>query len=210
MNNMGGGGTQGPETGDNAGSDGQGNVGQSGADSPGPVAANDGPQQNISLTGWPRQISWNQFRDVESRPGGAAEDALINPETITGQGSTREANGQWMLAELELTVVVNSQSWVVRSRKSDALRSHEQGHFDIHGIIAGRDVVEPLRRVRARNNRRLARQINRILLRARRRAQQMSNRYDEDTNHGLDEDRQTAWEQRIRNAINNNTRLTAP
>ena len=42
------------------------------------------------------------------------------------------------------------------------------------------------------------------------RGQRMTNAYDEDTNHGLAAERQAAWEQQIRNAIDNNTRLTAP
>jgi hypothetical protein len=116
-----------------------------------------------------------------------------------------------MLAELVLQIVVNrTNSWVVTSRKSAALRAHEQGHFDIHGIIVGRDLVAELRAIRARSNRALGVAIRRKMRQAMRRGQRMTNTYDEDTNHGLDTARQAAWEQQIRNAIDNNIRLTAP
>lgn len=207
---MGGGGVPGPEAGDqtNAGS---GVIGQSGADSPGPEAASDGVQQNITLGGWPRSIEWREFREVTSRPQGASEDALIASETMTGEASIARVGGQWLLAELAIEIVVNRESsWVVASRKSSDLKDHEQGHYDIHGIIVGRDVVEALRRLRARSQGRLATALRQTMQRARRRGQQMSNNYDEDTRHGLDSARQAAWEQAIRNAIDNNTRLRAP
>lgn len=207
---MGGGGVPGPESGDQSNAGG-GNIGQSGADSPGPEAANDGVQQNITLSGWPRSIEWREFHEVSTRPQNANEDALIATETMTGQASIARVGGQWLLAELSLDVVVNRDaSWVVGSRKSSELKDHEQGHFDIHGMIIGRDVIEELRRLRARSQRRLASQLRQAMRRARRRGQQMTNNYDEDTRHGLERTRQAAWEQAIQNAIDNNTRLRAP
>jgi hypothetical protein len=207
---MGGGGVPGPETGDQDQS-GTGSVGQSGADTPGPEAANEGVQQDISVSGWPRSIRWTEFRELASRPSSANEDAQVGTETTTGTPVTVRQGGQWMLAELELEIVVNrANSWVVTSRKSSALRAHEQGHFDIHGIIVGRDLVEELRRIRARSNGRLGVAVRRKMRQAMQRGQRMTNAYDEDTNHGLAAERQAAWEQQIRNAIDNNTRLTAP
>jgi hypothetical protein len=207
---MGGGGVPGPEIGDQDGPR-AGNVGQSGADTPGPEAANEGVQQNISVSGWPRTIRWTEFRELSNRPSNANEDAQVGTETMTGTPVTVRQGGQWMLAELTLEIVVNrANSWVVTSRKSDDLRAHEQGHFDIHGIIVGRDLVEELRSVRARSNRRLGAAVRRKMRQAMQRGQRMTNAYDEDTNHGLTTARQEAWERQIRNAIDNNTRLTAP
>lgn len=207
---MGGGGIPGPQTGDQDEAA-PGNIGQSGADEPGPVAASDGVQQNIIVTGWPRRISWDEFSEVQSRPADEDEDAQIKSETMTSQARTRRVGGQWLLAELELEIVVNqATSWVVRSRKSDVLKAHEQGHFDIHGLIVGRDLVEEIKALRARNNDRLGAALRQKMVRARRRGQRMTNTYDSDTRHGLDTQRQAAWEAQIRTAIDNNVRLRAP
>lgn len=207
---MGGGQVPGPETG-NQDEAAPGNIGQSGADAPGPVPANDGVQQNVVLAGWPRSISWNEFTEIESRPAGETEDAQIKSETMTGQATTRRVGGQWLLVELELEIVVDQEiSWVVRSRKSSALKAHEQGHFDIHGLIIGRDVIEEIKALRARNNDRLGAALRGLMARARRRGERMTIAYDTNTRHGLDTERQAAWEAQIRNAIDNNVRLRAP
>lgn len=207
---MGGGGIPGPETG-NQDEAAPGNIGQSGADEPGPVAASDGVQQSIVVTGWPRSISWSDFSEIDSRPAGENEDAQIKSETMTSGARTRRVGGQWLLAELEVDIVVDDIiSWVVRSRKSRVLKAHEQGHFDIHGLIVGRDLVEDIKAIRARNNNRLGAAVRQTMVRARRRGRRMTNTYDSDTRHGLDTERQAAWEARIRNAIDNNVRLRAP
>jgi hypothetical protein len=163
------------------------------------------------MTGWPRSVEWSEFRHVTSRPAGEREDAQINPVTEGGEARTVQERGQWKLAELELKVIVNSDdSWVVQSKKSDALKAHEQGHFDIHGLIAGRDMLEALKVLRDRSSNRLGRAVGRAMERHRQRAQQMSDAYDDDTEHGLNAVRQAAWETQIQNAIDNNSSLRAP
>ena len=115
-----------------------------GAGKPGPIAAKQGIQQNLTLTGWPRSITWDEFRELTQRPTGENEDALINPVTVGGQAQTAHERGRWMLTELELEIVVNrEETWVVISQKSDALLSHEQGHFDIPkpGLICSVEIL---------------------------------------------------------------------
>ena len=122
-----------------------------------------------------------------------------------------EDGNQWKLTKLTLKIIVNrAESWVVESMQAPALLAHEQGHFDIHGIIVGRDLLETLRRMRARSSQRLAQQVRRAMRQAQRDAQQLTNIYDDDTNHGLDSTRQAAWESMISNAIKNNSRLRNP
>jgi hypothetical protein len=168
-------------------------------------------QQNLRITGWPRDIEWAEFRHISARPAGEREDAQINPVTEGGEARTVRERGRWKLAALELKVIVNlDDSWVVQAKKSDALKAHEQGHFDIHGLIGGRDMLEALKSLRERSNDRLGRAIGRTMERHSQRAQQMSDAYDVDTEHGLNAARQAAWETRIQNAIDNNSSLRAP
>ena len=207
---MGGGGVPGPEVGDVQTHD-LGNVGQSAGDTPGPEAASDSVEQNITLTGWPRDLRWRDFRQIENRPDGEAEDALVAPETITGEARIFRDGGQWMIAELSLDIIVRREmSWVIRSRRSVDLLKHEQGHFDIHGMIVGRDLVEEIKALRGRSGRRLANALRTRMRRARRRAQRLTDSYDSDTNHGLNEDRQNAWNERFQQAKTTNQPLTPP
>lgn len=207
---MGGGTVPGPETGYPSG----GNTGvatQLDAGKPGPIAAKQGVEQNLALTGWPRTITWDEFDDINSRPSGEHEDAQIRSETIGGDVRIRESRGRWLVAEMNIGIEVDEdQSWVVTASKSSDLLAHEQGHFDIHGIIIGRDAINAVRRLRERTQDRLGAAIRRTMARQRRRGQAMTNNYDEDTQHGTDAARQTAWEREIQRAINNNTSLRAP
>lgn len=206
---MGGGGVPGPASG-NDDQTGSGAIGQSGADTPGPEAANEGVTQDVTMEGWPRSLRWREFQQVQSRPDGENEDAMVAPVTSPGQARLFRQGGQWRVAELTLEVDIRDQSWVVRSQKSADLLKHEQGHYDIHCIIVGRDLVDPIKGLRARSQGRLAAALRRLLQRAQRRAQRMTDQYDRDTNHGLNEERQAAWDQQFSNARANNVPLTAP
>ena len=156
-------------------------------------------------------MRWSEFQDLDQRPAGQSEDAQINPETEFRNPVTVQVRGQWKLAELELVIVINSANTsAVRSTQSADLLKHEQGHFDIHGLIVGRELAEELRGLRARTNPRLGTQLRQAARRARQRAQRLTNQYDQDTHHGRNADRQGVWDRQIQNAINNNTRLTAP
>jgi hypothetical protein len=77
-------------------------------------------------------------------------------------------------------------------------------------LIAGRDMLEALKVLRDRSSNRLGRAVGRAMERHRQRAQQMSDAYDDDTEHGLNAVRQAAWETQIQNAIDNNSSLRAP
>ena len=207
---MGGATSPGPETERPADSQ-RATLARGGSSTPGAHGTGNGAQQQLALVGFPRTIGWNEFRKVSRRPPGVHEDALIATETSPGRASMAEDGNQWKLTEFKLRIIVNrEQSWVVESMKSPELLAHEQGHFDIHGIIVGRDLLESLRRMRARSSQRLARQVRQAMQQAQREAQQFTNNYDDDTNHGLDSTRQAAWESMISNAINNNSRLSSP
>lgn len=207
---MGGGSLPGPETGQQN-RRARGVAPSGGSETPGPIPASDRVEQHLRLTGWPRSIDWDEFRELGERPSGEHEDAQINPVTEGGEARTVREQGRWKLAELELHVIVNrADSWVVRSKKSAALKSHEQGHFDIHGLIAGRDMLEALRNLRERSSERLGRAVAATMRRHQQRAQEMSDTYDDDTAHGARADRQAAWEAAIRSSIDNDSALRQP
>src|SRR5262245_30988779 len=102
-----------------------------------PLGGDAGTPGAVTLTGWPRALTWDDFTEVDSAPSGATDEAAqidsqaIQPERVD---ITRES-GRLRVSAYTVTVrVITDNSWVVRSQKSAALLSHEQGHYDITGL----------------------------------------------------------------------------
>lgn len=106
---------------------------------PKPIGAKTGGSgSGPSLTGWPRQIGWSEFRDVAARPAGEEEDAQIHTEvTQPERVDVAREEGRLRLSSYTVRVrVIRDDTWVVAAAKSDRLKAHEQGHFDITGLTA--------------------------------------------------------------------------
>jgi hypothetical protein len=166
-----------------------------------------------TLSGWPRRISWNEFKGVGSRPDGESEDAQISVELQPERKvSVARENGQYKLGKVTFKMIVNkSESWVVGSQKNEKLLAHEQGHYDIAGLFY-RDLMTVLTNLRANSVDELSSETNRLMGEYDQNADAMSEKYDSisATNHGLDATRQQAWEKQIQDCIKNGTKLTAP
>jgi hypothetical protein len=169
------------------------------------AAASTGP----TLTGWPREIAWGEFREIQRRPTGENEDAQISssleqPEQV----HVTRSGGRFRLDAYEAVLsVVEDESWVVTSAKSDTLLAHEQGHYDITGLVA-RDMIRDLRGLRAASTAALGREVQAIIRRADALADRLTILYDEQTNHGRNRAKQEKWEQLLRTSIQNSTRLS--
>ncbi len=165
-----------------------------------------------TLSGWPRQIVWSEFRDFRSRPSGTSEDAQVAVELRPSRISVERDNGQFKLGNVTFRMGVNRQdSWVVADQKSTALLAHEQGHYDIVGLFY-RDLIAELQRLRASSQNQLAREVRRIMGQYDQLADTLSDEYDssQETDHGRNSGRQQAWETQIQNCMQSGTRLTAP
>ncbi|MGH8498652.1 MAG: DUF922 domain-containing protein [Methylococcales bacterium] len=165
-----------------------------------------------SLSGWPRKIAWNEFRDIGSRPAGESEDAQISVEMSPGKVNIEKENGQFKLGKVTFKMIVKkSESWVVKNQKSDALKAHEQGHYDIAGLFY-RDLMTMLGNLRTSSVDDLGSETNRLMAEYDQLADTLSDQYDSltETNHGLNATRQQVWEKRIQDCIQNGTQLTAP
>ena len=165
------------------------------------------------LRGWPRAVSWRgDFPDErEERPSDEDEDAQIHAEAILDDETTAcRTDGLLRLGRFTVRLRVSAdQTWVVRSAKTDALLAHEQGHFDICGIDA-RQVMQDLVALRAQDGDELGGMVQDRLQRSRIDAQAMSDRYDEETDHGRTADAQRRWETAIREAIEGGHALRPP
>jgi hypothetical protein len=164
-----------------------------------------------TLRRWPRSISWREFRDIETQPPGESENAQIHSEAILDEGVTVcRDDGRLRLGRFNVRLrVTEADSWVVTSAKTDALLAHEQGHFDLAGLDA-RQLMHDLAALRADDATELQRLVTERIARSRTDAQALSDRYDHDTNHGINTARQALWEAAIRQAIDSGHAFTAP
>jgi len=187
------------------------NRGGGGTTHPRPVGSTHTPTNTApTVSGWPRQIAWSEFREVTSAPDGATEAAQIDSEVQLGQHRVARDQGQLRLAPpIQATLSVKrSNSWVVTSQKSADLLAHEQGHYDITGLNA-RDLVGDLDRIRAASARDLQQQVTQTMNAAQALASKLTTDYDTDTNHGLKTDRQQKWQTHLAALKQSGGRLTA-
>jgi hypothetical protein len=181
----------------------------------GPTGGNSGTTTPASLvlSNWPRSLTWDDFPEVNSRPADAEgdENAQIAAEArqpdriaVVNEGGVRR------VTSLSITIqVVRENSWVVRSAKTPELLSHEQGHYDIQGLM-GRDMGNEILAARAPSADALQQIVTEIIQRYRQRGIDLSAQYDTDTNHGRNREAQARWDRAIQTAMTSTTRFSAP
>jgi hypothetical protein len=172
-----------------------------------------GGPASLVVTGWPRALTWDDFRELESRPSDAEGDENAQIHSDVNQPErvrVAREGGQQRVSALTVTIsIIRADTWVVRSAKAAALLSHEQGHYDITGLT-GRDMGNEILAARAGTLEDLQRQVTDIIERARQRAQDLNARYDTETGGGRNRDAQRRWDESIRSSISNGTSFSAP
>ncbi len=187
----------------------------SGFTSPGVIGTNTGggtaPPAVLGLTGWPRTLTWADFSEIESRPAGSDENAQIHSEiTQPDNVAVQNQGGHYRVTSLTVNLSVDpSDSWVVRSQKSPELLSHEQGHYDLTGLM-GREMGNEILAARAPTVRALQDLVKGIIARYRQRAKHLNEQYDTATDHGRNREAQRQWDERIRNSSQRGTTFSAP
>ncbi len=176
-----------------------------GLDQPGPVGLegqSDPCEGSPQLVDWPRNIEWGEFEEVSARPAGIMEDAQIHAEAIIDSDMNAcVRNGKGRLVSFTIRLpVTRASSWVVRGSQTDDLLSHEQGHFDLQGLSA-RALMNRLSKLRASSPEELKRLVTAEFKASQKNAQAMSERYDDETRHGLDMQAQRRWKAAIQAAI---------
>jgi hypothetical protein len=164
----------------------------------------------MALKGWPRTISWQDFATSPARPRGATVAAHIEGEWRNPPREpfrfVHERSG-WRLDNVNLVVVINShQTWVVQGQETPELLQHEQGHWDITGLLA-REAHQAYEQLRARTMRELNKQTQRIQTRLQTKAARLNRKYDDATNHGIDRTAQQTWDSLIATCITKNKHL---
>ncbi|WP_316364271.1 hypothetical protein [Candidatus Thiodiazotropha sp. CDECU1] len=167
-------------------------------------------QPGPTLTGWPRQLAWSDFRDIQSRPRGESEDARISMGFRPGRVRVVEEESEHRLGEMEFAMVLNpAGSWVVATSKTAELLAHEQGHFDIVGLCY-RDLTVEARTIRGSSRNRLLLEMRRIMREHDQRAESLTREYETQTEHGRNQANQQAWQRQMATSRQSGLPLTAP
>jgi hypothetical protein len=103
----------------------------------------------VSLTGWPKTLSENDFVSKKTAPPStnvrqgyellAETDASFSS---TGTTTAQVDDGTWKVSKAVITVTFSRiGSWMLESVKKDPKQkpltlAHEQGHFDMLGLVA--------------------------------------------------------------------------
>lgn len=158
----------------------------------------------MAIEGWPNALDWGDFRGLDGRPADATTDAHIKGAWANPPGRQLQplrGDDGWRLTNVNLVVSLNrSQTWVVRGKESDYLLNHEQGHWNILGLIT-RELHAAIEGLRAPSPRELARQLTALNERMEAKAARVDRRYDDDTNHSLEHEEQARWDRLIRDCM---------
>ena len=176
-----------------------------------PLSAKTGAGKGVKMTGWPRAIEWKEFRELDKRPDGVKEDAEIHSQNeFTKEITIVREKGKFRLGPISAKVVVVSEdTWVVKGMMADPLLSHEQGHYDITGLV-GRDILRALAKIRAPSVKVLKQRVESTTERLAKLATELTEQYDDETNHGLVKAQQRRWKAHIRKCMKNGHKLSAP
>ena len=178
-----------------------------------PLGGGAGANPVVTLTGWPRSITWDEFTERSSRPEGAEEAAQIHSEAIQpDKVDVDRTNGRFHVKDYIVNVeVVAADTWVVTSQKSNALLNHEQGHYDITGLTS-RDMVADIAAARGTSPKDLGEQVQKIIARTRTLGAKLTKLYDGDgpggTERGKNAGNQTKWDAHLKSCASKGTRLT--
>jgi len=105
---------------------------------PVPEAASESPPE-LRLFGWPRRVDWQEFQTRRTHPWGKARTLASIRSTLEVRGlEIARVDGEtWGVQRADVSVgVERGHSWVKEGERSEYVRAHEQGHFDITGLIA--------------------------------------------------------------------------
>lgn len=166
------------------------------------AAFGDDPPSPLKLTGWPRKLTWDDFRVVETaRDDRHDRDAgFYSSFEVTDSEYKRPAPSIFQVRTLTIQITIEDDRWVRRGRQSAALLAHEQGHFDVTGLAA-HTLARALFRLRADSVDSLRKKGAQTAHDHAALCQRWNQQYDDETNHGLDKKAQRRWSDRIARAI---------
>jgi predicted secreted Zn-dependent protease len=150
----------------------------------------------MAINNFDHEVAWSEFRTVSSRPSGVKEDAEIKANSAVTYRTRRRGNAVSIVDATVNIVTVTEESWVVSDKKTDILRKHEQGHYDITAL-GTREFYTQLLLLTADSTNALAVNITTLKEQFQGKIDTCNSRYDKQTNHGNITSQQDIWNQKI-------------
>ena len=156
----------------------------------------------MPVNNFDHQVEWTEFTTATSRPTGKNEDAEIKVSSTVGYRTRKRGNAVSMVDATVNIITVIEESWVVSDKKTDLLRKHEQGHYDITAL-GTREFYNQLLLLTANSPNALDVKINALKQQFQQKIDACNLRYDKQTNHFLITAVQDIWNQKIDSAKTN-------
>ena len=146
----------------------------------------------MAVLNFNRTIDFSMFQKLDSRPSGETEDAQI--ASFFQTKNIKLARGKYKIASFDVDIYVErSESWIVKSFVGDAnLKNHEQRHYDIMAVGA-REFHDEALKLEESSTTALQGALETLAEDIRSRTQEIQDRYDTQTNHGVNTSAQGRW-----------------
>ena len=137
-----------------------------------------------------RPLQWSDFKGIP------VKNSHYHAQTQGGLNYTFDNNGPGVYV-FKLNVKYDKQkSWSKREEQSDDLLKHEQGHFDIYEIY-GRLIMQRLKETKALAGPKFSEKVEKIFTKSFAELQKFQRKYDQETNHSKDKEKQEKWNQKL-------------
>ena len=161
----------------------------------------------MAIKNWPSKITWAKFTELDIRPLGATTDAHIEVEYRNPPGKQfgiTPVGKHYKLTDVNLVLqTIPHETWVVKGKKSKELLNHEQGHWDILGLIA-REYHREIKKLRGASVEQLRTRFQKLEARMLEKGEKLNSGtggYDTETNHGRIRPQQKKWDALIASCI---------
>jgi hypothetical protein len=153
----------------------------------------------MAVRNWPSNVTWAQFKKVDKAPGLATTNAHIEGQYSNPPGKqfqVAKVGRHFKLTRVNLVLkLIPSESWVVKGRQNKVLLKHEQGHWDVLGLIA-REYHGEIKKLRASSVKQLRTRFLKLEARMAKKRDKLNSGtggYDTETDHGRKKAQQMKW-----------------
>ena len=151
----------------------------------------------MALTNFTYSISWSDFTQLSARPHGENEDAQIHPDISFSNFQLARNGRAATISGVDVNIsLVSNDCWVVRAQMTNDLLTHEQGHYDIVALSA-REFYNTLMGLSAASVHALQTKVTRLHTKFQSSATAVDSRYDTQTNHSRNTQKQQQWNKAI-------------
>ncbi len=167
----------------------------------------------MAVKNWPGKVNWSQFKKVAKAPRGATTDAHVEAEYRNPPGKQFQVAQEGKLFKLTngnlVLKIIPAETWVIKGKQNEELLAHEQGHWDILGLIA-REYHKEIKKLRGTSVAQVRSRFRKLEARMAEKRDKLNNGatgYDPETDHGRKKAQQKKWKTLIGSCITSGRNL---